>query len=115
MHLEWIELPDVYLSWPLVFLSELGVTFFKIIEYWSPYMQVMTVGQRASFDYHGNNYIFTVNQAVLEGQEKSNAIERGMISNETYIIYEASNSSGIKIVNQREAASNDFTVKFLQQ
>ncbi|GLT51403.1 hypothetical protein SLA2020_248160 [Shorea laevis] len=68
----------------------------------------MTVGQRASFEYHGNNYIFTVNQAVLEGQEKSNAIERGMISNETYIIYEASNSSGIKIVNQREAASSNI-------
>ncbi|GLT75622.1 hypothetical protein SLA2020_473290, partial [Shorea laevis] len=70
--------------------------------------QVMTVGQRASFEYHGNNYIFTVNQAVLEGQEKSNGIERGMISNETYIIYEASNSSGIKIVNQREAASSNI-------
>ncbi|GLT51402.1 hypothetical protein SLA2020_248150 [Shorea laevis] len=70
--------------------------------------QVMTVGQRASFEYHGNNYIFTVNQAVLEGQEKSNGIERGMISKETYIIYEASNSSGIKIVNQREAASSNI-------
>ncbi|GKV10910.1 hypothetical protein SLEP1_g22214 [Rubroshorea leprosula] len=70
--------------------------------------QVMTAGQRVSFEYHGNNYIFTVNQAVLEGQEGSNAPERGLISNETYIIFEASNSSGIKIVNQREAASSNI-------
>ncbi|GKV10914.1 hypothetical protein SLEP1_g22218 [Rubroshorea leprosula] len=70
--------------------------------------QVMTAGQRVSFEYHGNNYIFTVNQAVLEGQEASNAPERGLISNETYIIFEASNSSGIKIVNQREAASSNI-------
>ncbi|GKV50892.1 hypothetical protein SLEP1_g57572 [Rubroshorea leprosula] len=70
--------------------------------------QVMTAGQRVPFEYHGNNYIFTVNQAVLEGQEGSNAPERGLISNETYIIFEASNSSGIKIVKQREAASSSI-------
>lgn len=60
-------------------------------------IQVMTAGQRVTFEYHGTNYIFTVNQAVLEGQEKSNAIERGMISNDTYIVFEASNASGIKV------------------
>ncbi|GKV50901.1 hypothetical protein SLEP1_g57580 [Rubroshorea leprosula] len=70
--------------------------------------QVMTAGQRVPFKYHGNNYIFTVNQAVLERQEGSNAPERGLISNETCIIFEASNSSGIKIVNQREAASSNI-------
>ncbi|EEF43280.1 vesicular-fusion protein nsf, putative [Ricinus communis] len=68
--------------------------------------QVLTTGQRVSFEYHGNNYIFTVNQAVVEGQDKSN--ERGMISSDTYFIFEASNSSGIKIVNQREAASSNI-------
>ncbi|GLU23006.1 hypothetical protein SLE2022_390400 [Rubroshorea leprosula] len=70
--------------------------------------QVMTAGQRVFFEYHGNNYNFTVNQAVLEGKEGSNAPERGLISNETYIIFEASNSSGIKIVNQHEAASSNI-------
>ncbi|MBA0569380.1 hypothetical protein Golob_006815, partial [Gossypium lobatum] len=68
--------------------------------------QVMTAGQKVTFEYHGNNYIFTINQAQLEGQETSIVPERGMISNDTYFIFEAQNSSGIKIVNQREAASS---------
>lgn len=70
--------------------------------------QIMTTGQRVTFEYHGNAYIFTVNQATVEGQEKSKGMERGLISSDTYIIYEASNSSGIKIVNQREAASSNI-------
>ncbi|XP_065877660.1 vesicle-fusing ATPase [Euphorbia lathyris] len=70
--------------------------------------QVMTTGQRASFEYHGTNYIFTVNQALVEGRDKSNEVERGMISSDTYFIFEASNSSGIKVVNQREAASSNI-------
>ncbi|XP_010260512.1 PREDICTED: vesicle-fusing ATPase-like [Nelumbo nucifera] len=69
--------------------------------------QVMTAGQRGSFEYHGNNYIFTVTQAVVES-EKSKTLERGMISSETYFVFEASNSSGIKIVNQRAAASSNI-------
>ncbi|XP_048132413.1 vesicle-fusing ATPase-like isoform X2 [Rhodamnia argentea] len=68
----------------------------------------MTVGQRVSFEYHGSNYIFTVNQAAVEGHEMSNAPEKGMISNDTYIVFEASYASGIKIVNQREAASSNI-------
>ncbi|KAG6777044.1 hypothetical protein POTOM_016843 [Populus tomentosa] len=70
--------------------------------------QVMTSGQRVTFEYHGNNYIFTVTQATVEGREDSNDVERGMISSDTYIVFEASNSSGIKIVNQREAASSNI-------
>ncbi|KAL0011536.1 hypothetical protein SO802_006644 [Lithocarpus litseifolius] len=70
--------------------------------------QIMTAGQRVSFEFHGNNYIFTVNQAAIEGQEKSSTIERGMISSDTYIVFETSNASGIKIVNQREAASSNI-------
>ncbi|KAI4365131.1 hypothetical protein MLD38_021147 [Melastoma candidum] len=68
--------------------------------------QVMTVGQRVSFEYHGNNYIFTVNQASVEGHEASNGPERGMITSDTYIVFEASSASGIKVVNQREAANS---------
>ncbi|CAI9785049.1 unnamed protein product [Fraxinus pennsylvanica] len=70
--------------------------------------QIMTTGQKVTFEYHGNGYIFTVNQANMEEQEKSNSIERGMITDDTYIVFEASNSSGIKIVNQREAASSNI-------
>lgn len=57
----------------------------------------MTSGQRGTFEYHGNNYIFTVTQATVEGQEKSNGIERGMISADTYIVFEAPSASGIKV------------------
>ncbi|KAF9672348.1 hypothetical protein SADUNF_Sadunf11G0032200 [Salix dunnii] len=69
---------------------------------------VLTSGQKVTFEYHGNNYIFTVTQASVEGREGSNDAERGMISSDTYIVFEASNSSGIKIVNQREAASSNI-------
>ncbi|KAK4589371.1 hypothetical protein RGQ29_020089 [Quercus rubra] len=71
-------------------------------------MEVMTVGQRVSFEFQRNNYIFTVNQVAVAGQEKSSTIERGMISSDTYIVFETSNASGIKIVNQREAASSNI-------
>ncbi|XP_058095397.1 vesicle-fusing ATPase [Magnolia sinica] len=65
--------------------------------------QVMTTGQKVSFEYCGTNYIFTVNQAAVEDQEDMN---KGMVSAETYFVFETSPSSGIKIVNQREAASS---------
>ncbi|KAK2968454.1 hypothetical protein RJ640_004460 [Escallonia rubra] len=70
--------------------------------------QVMTTGQRGTLEYHGTGYYFLVTQAAVEGQEKSNNIERGMLSADTYIVFEAPNSSGIKIVNQREAASSNI-------
>lgn len=60
-------------------------------------MQVMTAGQKVLFEYHGNNYSFTVSQAAVEGQEKSNSPERGMVSEDTYIVFEASRDSGIKV------------------
>ncbi|XP_051129774.1 vesicle-fusing ATPase-like [Andrographis paniculata] len=70
--------------------------------------QVMTVGQRVTFEYQGSAFIFTVNQASVEEQDKSSGIERGVITDDTYIIFEAQNSSGIKIINQREAASSNI-------
>ncbi|CAL5342925.1 unnamed protein product [Camellia sinensis] len=72
---------------------------------WVDVMQVMTTGQRVTIEYHGNGYIFTVNQAGVKGQVKSNSMERGMISPDTYIVFQASNSSGIKIVNGPEVLS----------
>ncbi|KAK7369016.1 hypothetical protein VNO80_11050 [Phaseolus coccineus] len=70
--------------------------------------QVMTVGQKVLFEYHGNNYSFTVSQAAVEGQQKSNSLERGLISDDTYIVFETSRDSGIKIVNQREGATSNI-------
>lgn len=60
-------------------------------------MQVMTVGQKVLFEYHGNNYSFTVSQAAVDGQEKS-SLERGMILDDTYIVFETSRDSGIKVI-----------------
>ncbi|PRQ28942.1 putative vesicle-fusing ATPase [Rosa chinensis] len=68
--------------------------------------QVMTAGQRVSFEYLGTNYIFTVNQAVRS--EESSSVERGMISSETYFIFEAPSGNGIKIVNQRSATTSNI-------
>ncbi|ESW31318.1 hypothetical protein PHAVU_002G228500 [Phaseolus vulgaris] len=70
--------------------------------------QVMTAGQKVLFEYHGNNYSFTVSQAAVEGQQKSNSLERGLISDDTYIVFETSRDSGIKIVNQREGATSNI-------
>ena len=58
------------------------------------FVQVMTVGQKVFFEYHGNNYSFTVSQAAFESHQKSNY--RGMISDDTYIVFETSHDSGIK-------------------
>nr|XP_043621316.1 vesicle-fusing ATPase [Erigeron canadensis] len=69
--------------------------------------QILTSGQRVTFEFLGNSYIFTVNQVAVEGQEKSSG-DRGMLSGDSYIVFEAPNSSGIKIINQREAASSSI-------
>ncbi|WOL14637.1 vesicle-fusing ATPase [Canna indica] len=68
--------------------------------------QVMTTGQKVLFEFCGTNYIFTVSQALLEGQDDSKGLDRGLISTETYFVFEASQNSGIKIINQREATSS---------
>ncbi|XP_059076077.1 vesicle-fusing ATPase [Cryptomeria japonica] len=70
--------------------------------------QVFTVGQRASFEYCGTNYIFTVNNVAVEGLDDSENVERGILSEETYFVFEAPPNSGIKIINQREAASSNL-------
>lgn len=60
-------------------------------------LQVMTSGQRVPFEFYGTNYIFTVNQALQEGQESSTPLDRGFLSSDTYIIFEAAPNSGIKV------------------
>ncbi|CAI0387858.1 unnamed protein product [Linum tenue] len=70
--------------------------------------QVMSSGQRVTFEYHMTAYIFTVNQVIMKGQENSGDVERGMISIDTSFIFEAANTSSIKFVNQHEAASSNI-------
>ncbi|OEL19129.1 Vesicle-fusing ATPase [Dichanthelium oligosanthes] len=66
----------------------------------------MMTWQKVTFEFYGINYIFTVNQAMLEGQESSTPLDGGFLSSDTYIIFEAAPSSGIKVINQKEAASS---------
>lgn len=56
------------------------------------------MGQRVPFEFYGTNYVFTVNQALLEGQESSTPLDRGYLSSDTYIIFEAAPNSGIKVI-----------------
>lgn len=58
----------------------------------------MTTGQKVSFEFCGTNYTFMVNQALLEGQDDSQGLVRGIISSETYFVFEASPNSGIKVL-----------------
>ncbi|KAL6141805.1 hypothetical protein ACLB2K_060092 [Fragaria x ananassa] len=67
--------------------------------------QIMTVGQKVAFKSDGGReYVFTVHQAAVEGQEKADAdLERGMISSGTYFIFETPRgSNALKIINQRK-------------
>jgi vesicle-fusing ATPase len=57
----------------------------------------MAIGQKVTFEFCGVNYIFIVNQALLEGQESSTPLDRGFLSSDTYIIFEAAPNSGIKV------------------
>lgn len=106
----WLDCSELWLGpdWLVTYFSLIFFSFQVLIQWdnilakvfslWNvgPYcMQVMTAGQRVSFEYHGTNYIFTVNQAV--GPEESSSIERGMISSETYFVFEAPSANGIKV------------------
>ena len=82
-----------YLAFSFFHKITLALIYFN----YATLLQVLTVGQKATFEYHGTNYILTVNRADVEGQNQSNGIERGMLSPDTYIVFEASNASGIKV------------------
>jgi vesicle-fusing ATPase len=77
--------------------------------------QMMTVGQMVSFEYIGTNYIFTVKETILGGQEgKENVLAGeakatlGLWTKSTHLIFETSPSSGIKIVNQKGGGSRNL-------
>ncbi|GJP83692.1 hypothetical protein CLOP_g13819 [Closterium sp. NIES-67] len=68
--------------------------------------QVLTVGQKISFEYRGTNFtlsVILVEFPAPEGQSGARAFvsTRGLLVKQTGIIYEAAASSGIKIVNQK--------------
>nr|CAB3464699.1 unnamed protein product [Digitaria exilis] len=90
---------DFWISFTAVYLCA------QTLIHWGN-LQVMTSGQRVPFEFYGTNYVFTVNQALLEGQENSTPFDRGFLSSDTYIIFEAAPNSGIKVINQKEAASS---------
>lgn len=60
-------------------------------------MQILSSGQRVTFEHQGNGYIFTVTQVAVEGQDETD-VERGMLSEDSYIVFEASKASGIKVL-----------------
>lgn len=68
-------------------------------------LQVMTVGQKATFEFCGTNYIFTVNRATIADTENSKGLERGMLATDTYIVFEAPPNSGIKVYLVASSAS----------
>ncbi|KAL5054241.1 hypothetical protein RYX36_034923 [Vicia faba] len=70
--------------------------------------QVMTAGQKVLFEFQGNNYSFTVREATVEGRGKSSSIERGMILDDTFFVFDAPRDSGIKIINQREGTTSNI-------
>ncbi|KAJ7544161.1 hypothetical protein O6H91_09G066600 [Diphasiastrum complanatum] len=70
--------------------------------------QVFTVGQKASFEYCGTNYIFSVLGTIVEGQGESDSVNRGLLGSESTILFETPSNSGIKIVNQRGGASSSL-------
>lgn len=57
----------------------------------------MTAGQKVLFEFQGNNYSFTVREATVEGRGKSNSIERGIILEDTFFVFDAPRDSGIKV------------------
>ncbi|EFJ05457.1 hypothetical protein SELMODRAFT_137147 [Selaginella moellendorffii] len=77
--------------------------------------QVFTVGQKATFEYCGINYVFNVSHTLVEGQKENDTnVIRGMLCPETAFLFETNPGSGIKIVNQRGGTtSNIFKQKDL--
>ncbi|EFJ33073.1 hypothetical protein SELMODRAFT_407213 [Selaginella moellendorffii] len=59
--------------------------------------QVFTVGQKATFEYCGINYVFNVSHTLVEGQKENDTnVIRGMLSPETAFLFETNPGSGIK-------------------
>lgn len=73
--------------------------------------QVFTVGQKAAVEYCGNNFIFTVNTVLVEGQQEGVTMQRGLLTGKTAFVFEAASNSAIKIVNQKVTTVNSTLFK----
>ena len=62
---------------------------------------MFTVGQKATFEYFGTNYLLSINATVVEGQSESEVVKKGMLVSATSIVCETPGNSGIKITNQQ--------------
>ena len=40
---------------------------------------MFTVGQKATFEYFGTNYLLSINATVVEGQSESEVVKKGML------------------------------------
>mmetsp|Transcript_15169 Transcript_15169/g.20934 ORF Transcript_15169/g.20934 Transcript_15169/m.20934 type:complete len:724 (+) Transcript_15169:78-2249(+) len=63
--------------------------------------QVFTVGQKATFEYLGTNYLLSVSSCLVDGNP--NPAKRGMLVPPTTFVYETPANSGIKVVNQQSS------------
>jgi hypothetical protein len=61
---------------------------------------VFTVGQKATFEYMGTNFLVTVTGTVVDGQSDKERVERGMLVPSTTFAFDCPASSGIKVTNQ---------------
>eukprot|EP00854_Cymbomonas_tetramitiformis_P009737 gene9737-11539_t len=58
--------------------------------------QVFTVGQKATFEFQGTNYMFDVSSVVIEGQKETEVLRRGMLLPTSQLQFETPANSGIK-------------------
>jgi len=75
--------------------------------------QVFTLGQKATFEYLGTNYLFNVGAVMVEGQAEGEVRQRGLLLSSTSFLFETPANSGIKIVNQ--ITGNSTTNLFKQK
>ncbi|OAE30122.1 hypothetical protein AXG93_1112s1400 [Marchantia polymorpha subsp. ruderalis] len=83
--------------------------------------QVLTVGQKVTFEYVGTNYTFCVNQTLLEGNSGNDDSTRGILTSETHFMFETPGNSGIKIIivlllidSSRSSSTGDNTPSAVQ-
>ena len=61
-------------------------------------MQVLSMGQKASFEYCGTNYLLSVSETLVEGQGEG-GVKRGKLGRLTQFAFETPPNSGIKVTN----------------
>ncbi|CAM6045492.1 unnamed protein product [Sphagnum compactum] len=70
--------------------------------------QVLSVGQKAPFEYLGTNYSFHVISMLLDGQLENAGSTRGLLAPDTHFQFETAGNSGFKIINQQGGQSTNI-------